>query len=62
MSTSGNRTRGERSAGIFFLSIGVGALFAFGTRLEASKEVGERKGAQWRWERGGCSVSDEDTP
>lgn len=44
MSTSGNRARGKRSAGIVFLSVGVGALFAFGTRLEASKEVGETKG------------------
>ena len=41
MSTSGNRARGKRSAGIVFLSVGVGVLFAFGTRMSATKEVGE---------------------
>jgi hypothetical protein len=45
VSTSGNRARGKRSAGIVFLSVGVGALFAFGTHSGASKEVGERRGS-----------------
>ena len=44
MSTSGNRARGKRSAGIVFLSVGISALFAFGTRLDSSKEVEERRG------------------
>jgi len=44
MSTSGNRARGKCSTGIVFLSIGVSALFAFGTRLDSSKEVKERRG------------------
>ena len=43
--SSGNRARGKRSAGIVFLSVGVGALFAFGTRMDASEVVGERSGS-----------------
>ena len=43
--SSGNRARGKRSAGIVFLSVGVGALFAFGTHMDASKVVGERSGS-----------------
>jgi hypothetical protein len=45
MSTSGNRARGKRSAGIVFLGVGVGALFAFGARLNSNKEVGGRRGS-----------------
>jgi len=45
MNTSGNRARGKRSAGIVFLSVGVGVLFAFGTRMSATKEAGERIGS-----------------
>ena len=43
--SSGKRARGKRSAGIVFLSVGVGALFAFGTRMDASKVVGEISGS-----------------
>jgi hypothetical protein len=42
-SVSGRRASGKRSAGIVFLSVGVGALFAFGTQTDASNQVGERR-------------------
>ena len=44
VSSSGNRARGKRSAGIVFLSVGVGALLAFGTRMDANNEVREGRG------------------
>ena len=43
VSVSGSRASGRRSAGIVFLSVGVGALFALGTHMDVRKEVGERR-------------------
>ena len=43
--SSGNQARRKRSVGIVFLSVGVSVLFAFGTRMDASKVVGERSGS-----------------
>ena len=42
-SVSSSRASGKRSAGIVFLSVGVGALFVLGTHMDVSKEVEERR-------------------
>jgi len=52
MSTSGSRASGKRSAGIVFLSVGIGALFAFGTHTDVSKGVGERRVSAVEKEKG----------
>jgi len=55
MSTSGSRASGKRSAGIVFLSVGVGTLFAFGTHMDVSKGVGERRvSAVEKEKKAGC--------